>query len=220
MALSSTKLKFGVVILGAGKSSRMGRPKLLLPWKGTSVVGHLALQWNRAGAGQVAIVCESKDTALREELDRLAFPEASRIYNPEPERGMFSSIRCAAAWPKWPTKLTHFIIVLGDQPHLHEETLARLVDFGAANPGSTCQPSRRGRARHPVLLPGKNFRELANWPGENLKQFLLGQDVKLCEMDDPGLDVDMDTPADYQEALKMAGCIRFNSPDKGSISQF
>jgi len=34
----------GVVILAAGRSARMGRPKLLLPWGGTSVLGHLLAQ--------------------------------------------------------------------------------------------------------------------------------------------------------------------------------
>ena len=40
----------GVVILAAGRSARMGRPKLLLPWGETSVLGHLIKQWQALGA--------------------------------------------------------------------------------------------------------------------------------------------------------------------------
>ncbi len=46
----------GVVILGAGASSRMGRPKLLLPWGATTIVGHLLEQWQTLGAAQIAVV--------------------------------------------------------------------------------------------------------------------------------------------------------------------
>src|SRR5438093_8516154 len=82
---------FGVLILAAGASSRMGRPKLLLPWGETSILGHLRKQWRSAGIDQIAIACAAGDQAMRQELDRLGFPERDRIVNPAPERGMFSS---------------------------------------------------------------------------------------------------------------------------------
>src|SRR5947209_16030515 len=104
----------GVVILAAGRSSRMGQPKLLLPWGKTSILGHLIGQWTLLGAKQIAVVRSSDDEALNAELNRLNFPERSRIVNPLPERGMFSSIQCAAGWRGWEPILTHWAIVLGD----------------------------------------------------------------------------------------------------------
>ncbi len=89
----------GVIILAAGRSARMGRPKLLLPWGGTSVLGHLIRQWRALDAKQIAVVCARDDGAMQAELDRLGFAEENRICNPAPERGMFSSIQCAAQWP-------------------------------------------------------------------------------------------------------------------------
>src|ERR1700690_4241261 len=91
----------GVVILGAGASSRMGTPKLLLPWGGTTVIGHLLREWRELGAAQIGIVRGGQDPPLTAELDRLGFPLADRIENPQPERGMFSSILCATNWPGW-----------------------------------------------------------------------------------------------------------------------
>src|SRR6267143_6254739 len=111
-------LPFGVIILAAGASSRMGKPKLLLPWGKTSVIGHLIGQWRELGAEQIAVVTAAGDHALGEELDRLAFPTAARIENPAPELGMFSSIQCAARRPGWKMSLTHWALALGDQPHL------------------------------------------------------------------------------------------------------
>ena len=197
----------GVIILAAGRSTRMGKPKLLLPWGGTSVLGHLIEQWEASAAKQIAVVCAPDDRALRLELDRLTFPAQDRIINPAPQRGMFSSIQCAAQWPGWDPALTHWAIVLGDQPHLEQQTLRRVLDFGAAHPASVCQPARLGHGRHPVLLPKTVFRRVATSTSATLKEFLAGNPWKIafCELDDAGLDLDIDYPKDYQKALQRAG---------------
>jgi molybdenum cofactor cytidylyltransferase len=196
----------GVVILAAGRSARMGRPKLLLPWGGTSVLGHLIGRWEVLGAKQIAVVCAGGDEGLRTEMDRLGFAKENRIINPAPERGMFSSIQCAAQWPRWEAALTHWAIVLGDQPHLQPETLRRVLAFGAAHPSKVCQPAREGHRRHPVLLPKAVFHELATSRAATLKEFLAArpQELAVCEVDDPGLELDIDRPEDYDQALGMA----------------
>jgi len=48
MPFDAVSLRIGVVILAAGASSRMGQPKLLLPWNDTSVLGDLLNQWKRS----------------------------------------------------------------------------------------------------------------------------------------------------------------------------
>src|SRR5262245_17336610 len=110
--------RLGVVILGAGASTRMGQPKLVLPWRSTTILGHLIGQWQSLGAEQITVVCPPAPHPVHEELDRLAFPIDSRILNPSPEDGMFSSIQCAARWPKWATAISHIAILLGDQPQI------------------------------------------------------------------------------------------------------
>jgi len=193
---------YGVVILGAGASSRMGRPKLLLPWKDTTIVGHLIRQWRELGAGQIAVVHRPDDTPLFSELDRLDFPAQDRIANPQPERGMFSSIVCAADWSGWRSEIGAWAIVLGDQPHLPLETLRQLLQFHFANADAVCQLEFDGHARHPVLLPRRAFKELKVSQAETLKDFLKRTSVRnvQCSVDEPGLALDMDTPEDYKRA--------------------
>src|ERR1035437_2980619 len=53
----------GVVILAAGRSARMGKPKLLLPWGGTSVLGHLIEEWRALHAKQIDVVCDAGNPA-------------------------------------------------------------------------------------------------------------------------------------------------------------
>ena len=204
-AVGRAVLDFGVVILAAGASSRMGKPKLLLPWGGTSVLGHLIVQWKALGAGQIAAVWATGNQAVSAELDRLDFPRLNQVVNPTPERGMFSSIQCAARWSGWNAELTHWAIVLGDQPHLRLDTLRALLDFAGAHSNQVCQPSRRGRRRHPVMVPKTVLTELKDSRAESLKEFLqaLPSGAALCELDDPGLDFDVDTPADYEQALRL-----------------
>ena len=210
-------MKLAVVILAAGASSRMGRPKLLLPWGGTTVLGHLLDQWRALGASPIAIVCAAADPLLRGELDRLGVPQAHRILNSDPERGMFSSIQCAAKWDSAQSDLSHWAIALGDQPHLRHETLRRLLEFAARHSEQVCQPSFHGHGRHPVILPAAVFTRLKDSPGANLKEFLLTSAllVARCEMDDAGLDLDLDEPSDYERALAVAGAESSTCNDQG-----
>jgi molybdenum cofactor cytidylyltransferase len=199
-----------VVILAAGQSARMGRPKLLLPWGRTSVLGYLIRQWQALQAKQIAVVCAPGNRAIQAELDHLAFPAGNRIINPAPERGMFSSIQCGARWPGWQAGLTHWAIVLGDQPHLQRQTLRQVLDFSSAHPASPCQPARHGHGRHPVLLPRSVFRQLAASEARTLKGFLTAAPRRLArfELDDPGLDLDIDRPEDYRRAVRLARRLR------------
>jgi CTP:molybdopterin cytidylyltransferase MocA len=140
---------------------------------------------------------------MTDELDRLAFTAANRIVNPAPERGMFSSIQCAAQWPGWERRITHWIITLGDQPHLREATLQALVHSGCSEPRRICQLAYQHRPRHPVWLPQSAFEQLAQTAEGTLKQFLqkASPGVLCVEYNDPGLEVDIDRPEDYRKAV-------------------
>src|SRR4051812_30477540 len=85
---TAASFSFAAIILAAGAAARMGRPKMLLPWGTTTVLGHLIAQWQRIGAAQTVVVCAASDTAIKAELDRIDFAPLHRIVNPEPGRGM------------------------------------------------------------------------------------------------------------------------------------
>src|SRR5256885_15527865 len=99
MADASTRspLILGVTILAAGASSRMGKPKLLLPWGETSVFGHLIGQWQALGAKQIAAVHGAGDKAIGRELDRLGFPLAQPLTKPPTGSGLVRFPQSAGA---------------------------------------------------------------------------------------------------------------------------
>jgi molybdenum cofactor cytidylyltransferase len=198
----SPPFRVAAAILAAGASTRMGRPKLLLPWNDTTIIGHLIGAWHTLGAAQTAVVTSGADSVIKAELKRLGISD-TRIVNPKPELGMFESIRCAARWNGWKPEVTHVALVLGDQPHVRLNTLQALLRFAPSHAARICQPSRNGRGRHPVIFPRETFAALKDSTAHHLKDFIMRQPEPPAriELDDTGLDLDLDTPEDYERAL-------------------
>jgi len=203
--MNKRAFSLAAIILGAGRSSRMGCPKLLLPWGNTSVLGHLINCWRELKACQIAVVCASDDSKIPAELDRLGFTRQNIIENPNAERGMFSSIACAAQWQAWNSAITHWAIVLGDQPHLQLSTLQKLLNWARQYPDRVCQPTLVGQPKHPVVIPKTCFLQLAKSESSTLKQLLADYSIAGCASEDPGLALDIDRPEDYKKALVLAG---------------
>jgi len=197
--LNEASVVFGVVILAAGASTRMGSCKLLLPWGDKTILTHLLDQWRRAGAAQIAPVIDPSNELLREALAHAGFSSFDWIENRSPQLGMFSSLQEASRWTGWVSTLTHWIISLGDQPHIQISTLCLLLDAARKNPTRICQPTLHGHAAHPIVLPARNFRELAQSEMADLRTY-----IRTCEalrlrlaVEDAGVSEDLNTPEDY-----------------------
>jgi len=197
--LNEASVVFGVVILAAGASTRMGSCKLLLPWGDKTILTHLLNQWRSAGVAQSAPVIDPSNQVLREALTDAGFSASDWIENPSPQLGMFSSVQEASRWTGWLSTLTHWIICLGDQPHIQISTLRLLLDAARKNPTHICQPSFRGHTAHPTILPASNFRELAQNDIPDLRTYIRtreGLRLRLA-VEDPGVSADLNTPEDY-----------------------
>jgi len=197
--LKKTPFVFGVVILAAGASTRMGRCKLLLPWGDKTILTHLLDQWRSAGAAQIAPVINSSNELLRKALADIGFSRSDWIENPSARLGMFSSVREASRWTGWLSTLTHWVIALGDQPHIQTSTLRLLLESARKNPAQICQPALHGRARHPIILPASNFRELAQSDTADLRTYIRTQEASRLRVsvEDPAVSEDLNIPEDY-----------------------
>jgi molybdenum cofactor cytidylyltransferase len=190
---------FGVAILAAGASTRMGRCKLLLPWGQNTILTHILDQWRSIGVAQIAPVIDSSNQVLREALTDAGFSSSDWIENPSPQLGMFSSLQEASRWTGWLSTLTHWIISLGDQPHIQISTLRLLLDAARKNPTRICQPAIHGHAAHPIVLPARNFRELARSGLPNLCSYVRTREALRFRVavQDPGVSEDLNIPEDY-----------------------
>ena len=197
--LNEAPFAFGVVILAAGTSTRMGTCKLLLPWDGKTILTHLLDQWRVAGAAQIAPVIDPSNQPLRKALAHAGFSPSDWIENRAPQLGMFSSLQEASRWTGWLSTLTHWIISLGDQPHIQTSTLRLLLNAARKNPTRICQPALNGHTAHPIILPASNFRELAQNNVPDLRTYIRTREALRLRVavEDAGVSRDLDTPEDY-----------------------
>lgn len=198
------KQPFGVVVLAAGKSTRMGQSKALLPWGDTTILGHICRVWNRLGATQIGVVVLSGDSRVHEVVRQ---ENAMAIPNNEVDLGMIYSLRLASRSSGWDSSISRWVIALGDQPHLTEKSLRDWLVFASEDPESISQPQYEGRPKHPVVLPRWAWKELAEYPGESLKEFLQKSipKIRFWANDDIRFNIDLDTPEDYERVRRFDG---------------
>jgi molybdenum cofactor cytidylyltransferase len=189
----------GAVILAAGRSRRMGRPKLLLPWRGQPLITHVVDQVLRSPVDQAVVVVGPDERRIPAALAGRA---VSYAVNPRPEREMLGSVRCGlrALSPAWVAAL----IVLGDQPGITAEVLAQLVGAFQTRPLGILVPVHGGRRGHPLLVT-RRYRDeiLSRYDEVGLRGLLEAHadDVAEVQVAVPGVLVDIDTPEDYRRLV-------------------
>ena len=177
----------------------MGRPKLLLPWRGTSLLAATVDAFARAGADPIVVVLAPEAG----ELLRWAREAGCRgVVNPRPEQGMLSSIR--EGLNALPTSAARGALISpADLPRLTAETV-RSVAAAVSSDGALALPRYAGRRGHPLGIPADLLPEVEELdPAVGLRQLLVRRADRLLELDvdDPGCVRDVDTPDDYRDLL-------------------
>ncbi len=174
----------------------MGRQKLLLPWAGRPVVRHIVDVLLASGLPEVLVV-----TGRDHEPIQAALSDVPCVRNPDPDRGMLSSVRIALERVD-PDQTAAVLLALGDQPGLTTHLVRRLVDAWSEDPGRLVRPIQGGRRGHPLVIPVSYRTEiLEEFDAEGLKGLLRRYPERICdvEVEDPGAVTDIDTPSDYEQ---------------------
>ncbi len=189
----------GAIVLAAGKSERMGRPKPLLPCRGSTFLGTVLDTLERAHVGAVRVVLGYHAEEVRRGC---ALPAGIVAINPDPTRGMLSSVRTGLA--ALPPNLDGFLLWPVDHPLVAPGTLRRLVSAFESSKAPVAVPVRGGRRGHPALFAMRLAAELEAAPeGEGARAVVRAHEAELVEVDvdDPGVVTGIDTPAAYAEAF-------------------
>jgi molybdenum cofactor cytidylyltransferase len=191
------------VILAAGKSSRMGRSKLLLSWKGEqTIVRHLIETFKSAGATHIILVTG----ADRDEIEKsVRGIDTHLCYNPDFDSGgMISSVK-AGLKALETADAAAALLCPGDLPLLKPETVKEIIELWHAGDGPIVAPSYDNRRGHPLLVARQFWPEIVAMPaGQSLRDFL-AEYADLIEyrvVDDPGVIQDLDTYDEYLQALE------------------
>lgn len=187
------------VLLAAGESTRMGRPKLTLPWReGQSVISHVVGRFREAGADPVVVVTGGDREAVE---GALVGSGAQCVHNPDYQQGgMLSSIR-AGLNHLLASEAQGALVAPADLPRIAAATIRSLIDRRRQEGADLIVPSYTMHRGHPVLIGRNLWKEVLNVPeGETLRDFLrrwAGQ-IDYVLVEDAGVIQDMDTLEDYE----------------------
>lgn len=184
------------ILPAAGASRRMGRPKLLLPFRGGTVVGSLVQALREGGISGIVLVTAPDDEALR---TWAAEAGVRTVVNPDPSRGMLSSIREGiAAAPGY----QQIVVCPADLPALRASTVAAVLAAAADGRHLLTVASYQGRRGHPLVIAPMLISEIKTLDlSVGLRELLdrYPDLVHEVEVDDPGAVHDIDTPEEYRE---------------------
>ena len=197
---AKSRLKVEIVLLAAGRSSRMGGPnKLMALFDGKPLVRRTAERALASKASGTIVVIGHQRERVRAAMAGLDVTFAD---NPDFADGLSTSLKAGIAY--LPEDIAGAMIVLGDMPGVASDDLDRLIDaFRKAGGNSVVRASHQGKRGNPVLLPRALFAAIAHLEGDTGARHLVeaeGLDVIDVETGE-GASVDVDT----REALEGAG---------------
>ena len=192
------------VIPAAGESRRMGRPKLLLPLAGKTVIARLLEALAQPAISARVVVVRSDDEPLRAAA---ATAGATVVQPASPPPDMRASVACALdeiLRRYAPADSDGWMLVPADHPVLDRATIAGLLARWQTGLMKILVPTFGGRRGHPVLFRWELAREVADIPPDRGLDWLLERhaaDVIELEVPDRSVLDDLDTPQDY-DALR------------------
>ncbi len=187
------------LVLAAGAGSRFGGGKLLAPMAGRPVLQHVLDALAAAGVGEVVVVL-GRDAAAVEAA--IAWRDERRVVNPEPERGLASSLQ--VGFEAVGDGVGAVLVALGDQPLVSAEVIRSLLEATDDGSQSIVVPAYSDdRGRNPVLLRAAAFELIAQVAGDRgLGPVLAAHPEVVLEVPVPGDNPDVDTPADLVSAIE------------------
>ncbi len=215
------------IVLGAGRSSRFGSPKQLLPFGDTTLLGQSVRNANASNLDRVVAVLGRASEELRESVD---FGRAKVVENTSYGTGCASSL---LAGMDAAGECEAIMLLLGDQPGVRTEFIdhaistwrrerpwAAVTSYVGARKhrvpqregvrASTREPlhesspdPRRAKLGHPFVFDWEAFGELRGLHGDKAVWKLIeAYPERVCRIEvDAELPPDVDTPEDYEAAL-------------------
>jgi molybdenum cofactor cytidylyltransferase len=181
------------IILAAGSSTRMGQPKAGLVYQGETFMNRL-VRLMGAECDPVIVVTSAPASV----------PGSSNVINPDPSRGMLSSLQCGLR--AVPAEATAIAFLPVDLPAVSDKTIAALVNGWSGE--SLRIPRFNGHSGHPVIIERALIAEFLSLPDTAKPSDVIhrfSDKAVYVDVDDPGTIKDIDTPADYEALLMNCG---------------
>ncbi|MEE2899037.1 MAG: nucleotidyltransferase family protein [Gemmatimonadota bacterium] len=179
----------------AGASVRMGQPKALLRFDDRTFVQAVVDALNTGGCDPVLTVVPDDEA-----IAHAARATGARVLtNPHPGEGPITSMRLALAALE--ESLEGLIYHAVDYPCVRSETVSALIEVARESDAALVIPTYEGVRGHPSFFRESLFSELLDPTLEGGARMVVHrhlEDARLVAVDDPGVRMDIDTPADYR----------------------
>jgi molybdenum cofactor cytidylyltransferase len=199
------------LIPAAGRSRRMGSPKLLLEVNGKTVISRVLAALGEAGLLNRLVVLHPQDELLKGEVEACG---GRALVPPAPPPEMRDSIQfgfnCVAdeiLASGEPADLHQpWLLVPADHPVIEPQTVTILLHAAAKNPGRIVVPTHGGRRGHPTVFAWKHALQIDQIPAGLGFNWIVEQasaEIIEIEFASSGVLVDLDTPEDYERLRKI-----------------
>ena len=190
------------LLLAAGESRRMGQLKALLPWRGAPLLSHQVSALRQAGADRVIVVVGHQADHLKPLLEGQEGVEW--VVNPDYLQGKTTSIKAGLATIG--EGQTEVLLILNvDQPR-SVETIGHLLQQHSASSSLITIPTFGGKGGHPIIVSSQLLGELMDINEETQGVRAVvdrhKERTRRLELDAPEVLWDLNTPEQYEQALK------------------
>lgn len=189
------------IVLAAGESKRMGSPKMLLPWKGKTIIEQVVENALASYVSGVVLVLGAGSYGIKSITSRY---DIIHCYNEQYQSGMLSSVRCG--FNALPDECSAVVVMPGDQPMIGADEINRVITARGRSGKGIVVPVYEGRRGHPLLIDSSYREEVMALPENEGLRALAARypgDVFEAETDDPSVVRDIDTREDYLNELKI-----------------
>jgi molybdenum cofactor cytidylyltransferase len=184
------------VVLAAGTSSRLGRPKQLLELEGRPLLQHVVDAAVGSGLDEVVVVLGHESERIASALE---LPASARVVvNEDYESGQSSSLRAALDSVHPGAEAT--AILLGDQPGLTSAAIRKVLDAFRESDAPILRALWQGTPGHPVILARSEWASIRRLEGDKGARDLVAASARaeVIEMDEPPV-ADVDTWDQYEK---------------------
>ena len=185
------------LILAAGESSRMGRDKALLDYRGRTFLDTIIHTLRDAGIERIAAVLGQH----AEEIQKATNLEGVEVViNSKYLRGQTSSLQCGLRALERPD-LEAVVLCLVDHPAVSATTVQKLVESFGQSHSPVVIPTHQSKRGHPVVISAAVFPELLSLghdQGANAVIRDYRNQTLFVEVDDKGILLDVDDPETYR----------------------
>jgi molybdenum cofactor cytidylyltransferase len=200
--IGSASRPIGGVVLAAGASRRMGKPKQLLQYRGTTLLRRVVEEALASSLSRVLVVVGAHAPVAAAALTGLP---VGIIENVDWAQGQGSSVATGVrALRERAPDTTGVVFLLSDQPLVTVSTIELLITAHRTT-GSLIVASRRGdRLEAPALFSFAFFDELAALRDDiGAREILTRNESRAMGIDLPGTELDVDTPEDYRRLIDL-----------------